>query len=97
MNKTMNKLQEYVDGEKDYTKIMNYFFNNRDKNWMDELGKYIADTIDISKDPSLSFFADKLPKKNIITKINIFNNSDHIYNSIAIFFLNCVFGPKRID
>jgi hypothetical protein len=96
MNKTMNKLQEYVDGEKDYTKIMNYFFNNRDKNWMDELGKYIADTIDISKDPSLSFFADKLPKKNIITKINIFNNSDHIYNSIAIFFLTASLGPKEL-
>lgn len=92
----INKLQEYVDGEKDYTKITNYFFNNREKDWMVELGKYITDTIDIEKEPALSFFADKLPKKNIITKINIFNNYDSIYGSIAIYFLTAALGPKEL-
>lgn len=90
------KLQEYVDGVKEYTQIMNYFFNNREKDWMSELGKYITDTIDIEKNPALSFFTDKLPKKKIITKLNIFSNSNSIYNSIAIYFLTSVLGPKEL-
>ena len=48
------KLNSYINEETFYTPISNIMINNHSKNWYEELGKYIDDTIDISKVPDLS-------------------------------------------
>jgi hypothetical protein len=84
----ISKLKQYVSGDSHYTPIMNIIMNNRSKDWYDELGKYITETIDISNEPSLSFFASRISKKNLITKVKDFITGDiDVYSSIAIFFL----------
>ena len=68
------KLKEYTSGKLKLTPILNIMMNERTKNWYSELGKYIAETLDIEKIPHLKYFADKLKErdKSIIKKINFF-------------------------
>lgn len=93
------KLKDYIGGETHYTPIMNIMMNNRSKDWYAELGKYIAENLDIQKIPYLSFFADKLKKeKSLITKIkNFLSPSDEIYSSIAIHFITSVLDEVVLE
>jgi len=92
------KLQDYTEGKIHYTPIMNLMMNNRSKDWYAELGKYIADTLDIEKIPHLSFFSDKLKeKKNIITKIKDFgSDGNRLYFSVSSFFLTSALDEEAL-
>jgi hypothetical protein len=94
-----NKLKNYTGGKIHYTPIANIIMNNRSKNWYAELGKYIAENLDIQKIPYLSFLAEKLKKeKSLITKIKDFvSSNDKIYSSIAIFFLTGALDSNALE
>jgi hypothetical protein len=93
-----NKLKEYVDGKINFTPIMNIMMGNRSKDWYDELGKYIVNTIDIEKVPRLSFLADKVKqKKNIVTKMKDFLGDDNrLYFSVSSFFLTSALDTEAL-
>ena len=81
------KLEDYTSGKINYTTLLSIFMGNRDKDWYEELGKYICSKIDISTIPSLRFFADKI-KESPLKKIKDFTGfNDRTYSSIGIFFL----------
>lgn len=90
------KLKDYVNDKAHYTKMMIIMMNDRSKDWYGELGKYIAETLDIEKIPYLSFFADKLKEKGVIKKIKNFID-DNIYPGIAIHFLTGVLDEKALE
>lgn len=93
------KLKDYIEGKTHYTPIMNIIMNNRSKDWYVELGKYIAETLDIEKIPYLSFFADKLKeRKGLVTKIKDFVKPEReTYSSIAIHFLTAVLDENSLE
>jgi hypothetical protein len=82
-------LQEYTNGKINFTPIMNILMGNRDKDWYAELGKYITETIDITKVPELSFLSDRLEQnKNLVTKMKDWlGNPNTFYFSVSSFFL----------
>lgn len=90
------KLQDYVSGKVNYTPIMNFFLNNRSKDWYAELGRYISQTLDITKNPELEYFNKLLSKtRSVITKIKDFKN-DRTYSSIGIFFMTAVLNAEAL-
>ena len=93
------KLKDYIKGKTHYTPIMNIIMNNRSKDWYAELGRYIAETLDIEKIPELDFLADRLnKKKSVLTKIKDFLNEDNrIYFSVASFFLTSALNNKSLE
>jgi len=93
------KLKDYIGGKTHYTPIMNIIINNRSENWYAELGKYIAENLDVEKIPYLSFFVDKLKeRKGIITKIKDFISPEsRTYTSIAINFLTGVLDEEALE
>lgn len=93
------KLKDYITGKTNYTRIMNIIMNNRSKNWYDILGRYIVDNIDISKEPQLMFYADKLKEKSSLSgRIKNFTGFiDRTYSSIAIFFITSVLDEKALQ
>jgi hypothetical protein len=93
------KLKDYTGGKIHYTPIANIIMNNRSKNWYAELGKYIAENLDIEKIPYLSYFSEKLKKeKSLITKIKDFvSPNEQIYTSITIHFLTGGLDEKSLE
>jgi hypothetical protein len=93
------KLKDYSEGKIHYTPIMNIILNNRSKNWYDELGKYITETLDIGKIPELDFISDRLNKrKSVLTKIKDFLTEDsRLYFSVASFFLTSALNKKSLE
>lgn len=93
------KLKDYTKGKTHYTPVINIIMNNRSKDWYTDLGKYIAEELDIEKIPYLSFFADKLKeRKGLVTKIKDFvSPNNQTYTSIAISFLTGVLDEKALE
>ena len=92
-----DKLNSYIKGETFYTPILNIMVNNRSKDWYAELGKYIDDTIDITKVPDLAYCASHRPKNNIATKIKDFLSSDsRFYFNIASMFVTSTLDEKNL-
>jgi hypothetical protein len=75
---------------------MNIMMNNRSKDWYAELGKYINETIDISKVPELVYYAQERPK-NIVTKIKDFlSNDSRFYFGISSMFITSVLDENNL-
>ncbi len=90
------KLKAYMEGEANYTPILNIMLNNRTKDWYDELGKYIVATLDIEKIPHLAFYADKLKPQGVVDKVKKTIFKDRTYSSIGIFFLTGALDDKAL-
>jgi hypothetical protein len=92
-----DKLQKYMNGEIFFTPIMNIMINNRSKDWYAELGKYIDESIDISKVPDFAFYEKLRPKKNIATKIKDFlSNDSRFYFGIASMFITSTLDASAL-
>ena len=92
-----DKLQKYMNDEIFFTPIMNIMFNNRSKDWYAELGKYIDESIDISKVPDFAFYEKFRPKKNIATKIKDFlSNDSRFYFGIASMFITSTLDASAL-
>lgn len=91
-----DKLQKYINGEIFFTPIMNIMINNRSKDWYAELGKYIDESIDISKVPDFAFYEKNRPK-NIATKIKDFlSNDNRFYFGIASMFITSTLDESAL-
>lgn len=63
----------------------------------DEIGKYILDTLDLSKIPGLSFYANKLKKgKGIFTEVSDFIESRGQNSMVSIIFLTDTLGHDSL-
>lgn len=72
--------------------------NNRSENWYAELGKYITHTLNIEKIPHLSYFANRVKEKGVITKIKDFISPDsRTYSGIAINFLTAALDEVALE
>jgi cobyrinic acid a,c-diamide synthase len=93
------KLKNYKGGKTYYTPIMNIMINNHSENWYAELGKYIAETLDIEEIPSLNFFANKLKEgRGIIKKIKDFISGEtNTYECIGMFFLTSTLDRRALE
>lgn len=89
-----DKLKEYVEGNMNYTPILNILVNDHSKNWYAEIGKYIFNKFDGNLPKELKFFEDKVKKKFIK---NIFNDKEErTFQSIGIFFLTSTLNKKAL-
>lgn len=91
-----DKLESYIKGESFYTPIMNIMLNNRSKNWYDEIGKYIDESIDITKFPDLAYCESHRPKNNIQTKVKNLFWSDGFYFSISSMFFTSTLDEHNL-
>lgn len=86
------ELEKYVNGEFNYTPILNIFMRfmrksgNNNIDPYDEIGKYIIELYNGNLPGRLSYFNDKIKRK--IKDFSVFNKKqDDLYSTISILFL----------
>ena len=86
-------LEKCMSGEVEYTPQMNIFHGSpksREKNYYEEIGRYIYKAYKGDLPESLIFFGDKLRSKNPLD-ISLRNRA---YESLTIFFLTSTLSPE---
>lgn len=96
------KLLAYVKGEVNYVPVANPLMNNRDKDWYSEIGKYVVETLDLSKIPELAGLGEKLKAKrkikitDPISLLSGISRGRMEYSMIGIIFVTSVLGEDEL-